>query len=90
MGNQIITRPEAIRDAGSKISSIDAKSSYSSFPATLTSSDGLVAEGVNEIIEELKVIEGLVDGILKKFPQKLDKVATIIEESDNAAANQFK
>ena len=30
------------------------------------------------------------EGILKKFPQKLDKVATIIEESDNAAANQFK
>lgn len=90
MGNQIISKPDAVRAAGTNISSIDAKSSYSSFPTALASSDGLVAEGVNEIIEELKVIEGLVDGILKKFPPKLDKVATIMEEHDNAAANQFK
>ena len=90
MGNQIKSKPDAIRAAGNNIASIDAKSSYSRSLASLTSSDGLVAEGVNEIIEELKVIEGLVDGILKKFPQKLDIVATIIEEHDNAAASQFK
>lgn len=90
MGKQIISKPEAIRAAGDNISSLDVKTSYSSFPSTLTSSDGLVAEGINEIIEELKTIEGLVDGILKKLPGKLDKVATIIEQHDNAAASQFK
>lgn len=90
MENQIISTPEAIRAAGDNISTLDVKTSYSNFPATLTSSDGLVAEGVNEIIEELKTIESLVDGILKKLPGKLEKVATIIEQYDNAAASQFK
>lgn len=90
MGKQIISKPEAIRAVGDNISTLDVKTSYSCFPSTLTSSDGLVAEGVNEIIEELKTIEGLVDGILKKLPGKLDKVATIIEQHDNAAASQFK
>ena len=90
MGNQIITKPEAIRAAGSKISGMDTKSSYTSFPSLLASSDGLVAGSVNDIIEELKTIESLIDGILKKFPQKLEKVAVIMEEHDEAAAKQFK
>ena len=90
MGKEIITTPEAIRAAGHNISGLDIKSFYTSFPTALESSDGLVAEGVNEIIVELKIIEGLMEGILKKFPEKLEDVATIIEGYDNAAASQFK
>ena len=90
MGKQIISTPEVVRIAGDNISTLDVKTSYSSFPTKLISSDGLVAEGVNEIVDELKTIEGLVDGILKKLPGKLDKVAAIIEQHDDAAASQFK
>lgn len=90
MGKEIKTTPEAIRSAGTSISSLDVKSLYSSFPTELSSSDGLFAEGVNEIVAELAIIEELISGIISKFPPKLNKVAQIIEEHDDAAASQFK
>lgn len=90
MGKEIKTTPEAIRDAGHNISGIELQSFYAKFTSALASSDGLTAEGVNEIIEELTRIEELMNAVLKKFPRKLEDVAKIIEESDNAAASQFK
>lgn len=90
MGKEIITTPDAIRTAGNNISGLSTKSSYSSFPAAVSSSDGLVADGINEVIEELAIIEGAIEEILKKFPKKLENVAALIEESDNSAASQFK
>lgn len=89
MGNQIISKPDAIREAANNIASLDVNISCASFPEKLVSSDGLVAGTVNEIIEELKVIEDLMAGILTKFPQKLREVATTMEEADKEAANQF-
>lgn len=90
MDNQIIFTPDAIRAAGDKISALDVQASYSRFPEPLTSSSGLGAEGVNELIEELKTIEALIQGIVKKLPEKLNKVATTIEQSDKAAAGQYQ
>lgn len=94
MGKEIISTPDAIRAAGSNISNLEVKtfctSTASKLPLSDGNSDGLVAESINSIIVELDDIERLVDGILKKFPQKLEKVAKIIEEHDNAAANLFK
>ncbi len=90
MGKEIKTTPEAIRSAGTSISGLDVKSSYSSFPTELSSSDGLFAEGTNEIIAELAIIEGLISGIISQFPKKLESVASIIEGYDNAAASQFE
>lgn len=90
MEHEIIYSPDAIRAAGDNISTLDVQASYSRFPESLTSSDGLVAEGVNEIIVELKTIEALIQGILKKLPEKLNKVATTIEQSDKAAAGQYQ
>lgn len=94
MGKEIISTPDAIRAAGSKISSLEVNafctSTVSNLPLSEGNSDGLVAESINLIIGELIAIEQLVDGILKKFPEKLEKVASIIEEHDNVAANQFK
>lgn len=90
MGKEIITTPEAIRAAGRNIAGIDTKSFYTGAPSPLSSSDGLTAKGVNEIIEELKIIEELMNKILKSFPKKLEDVATTLEAGDNAAASQFK
>lgn len=90
MEKQIITKPEAIRSAGSNISGLDTTNTYSKFPTVLSSSDGLTAEGVNEIINELEIIEGLVNVILKQLPKKLEDVASIFEEYDEAIAKQFK
>lgn len=90
MSKEIITKSGAIRTAGINISGLDTKTSYVAFPNAISSSDGLTAEGVNEIIEELKVIDGLVGEILKKFPGKLNDVAVMIESTDNAIAGQFK
>ena len=90
MGKEIITTPEAIRVAGRNISNLDIKSLETSFPSNLTSSHGLVAEGINEIVDELKIIEGLIEEILKGFPRKLEDVATLIEGYDNASASQFQ
>ena len=92
MGKEILTTPEAIRAAGRTIAGLDTKSFYTGCPSSLSSSDcdGLVAEGVNEIIEELKTIEELMNKILKSFPKKLEDVAATLEAGDNAAAGQFK
>ena len=94
MGNQIKSKPESIRAAGSSIASLEANSVcsgvVSKLPLSKGFSDGLVAEGINLIIDELISIEKLMDGILTKFPPKLEKVADIIEAHDNAAASQFK
>lgn len=99
MGNQIKSKPEAIRAAGSNIASLKATTVcsgiVSKLPLTEGNSDGLVAEGINLIIdelisEELNSIMKLMDSILTKFPQKLEDVADVIESHDNAAANQFK
>ena len=90
MGKEILTTPEAIRAAGRNIAALDTKAFYTGCPSPLSSSDGLTAEGVNEIIEELKTIEVLVNQILKSFPKKLEDVAATLEAGDNAAASQFK
>ena len=90
MGKQIISRPEAIRDAGSKIAALDTKTACARFPSDPSTSKGLVAEGIIEIIDEIEAIKVLIDSITTKFPGKLDKVATIIEGYDDAAASQFK
>lgn len=90
MGKQIISRPEAIRDAGSKIAALDTTTACARFPSDPSSSKGLVAEGIIEIIDEIEAIRTLIDSITTKFPGKLDKVARVIEEYDNAAASQFK
>ena len=89
MGREIKTTPEAIRSAGACISGLDVKSSYNSFPTELSSSDGLFAEGTNEITAELSIIEGLISGIISKLPKKLENVASIIERYDNVSASQF-
>lgn len=89
MGNQIISKPDAIRAAGNNIASINVKASYSEFPEEL-SSEGLVAESLNEIIRELETIETLMIKIVEKFPEKLEKVAVIFEEADREISNLFK
>lgn len=90
MSKQIVFRPEAVRDAGKDISRLNAKGSYGTCPSYPSSSHGLVAGGIIEIIEELENVEKHIENILKIFPEKLDKVATVMEEKDNAAAGQFK
>jgi len=90
MGKEILTTPEAIRAAGRNIAGLDTKSFYTGCPSPLSSSVCFAAEGVYEIIEELKTIEELMNKILQSFPQKLEDVAATLEAGDNAAASQFK
>lgn len=90
MGKQIVSRPEAIRKAGSEIAALDVMRTCTSFPSAPSSSKGLVAEGIIQIIDEIEAIRTSINNIITKFPDKLDKVARVIEEKDSVAACQFK
>lgn len=94
MGKEINSKPEAIRKAGSNIAKLETGVNLTNpvptLPLTDGNSNGLVAEGINQISSELVEIEALIRSILEKLPEKLERVAFAIEEGDNAAARQFR
>lgn len=94
MGKEISSKPEAIRNAGNNIKNletdINSVKTVPVLPRTDGYSDGLTAEGINQIRNELVEVETLIKGILDKLPEKLEKVALAMEESDNVSAGQFQ
>lgn len=94
MGKEIILKSDAIRNAGNNIKKMETGVNVMVpapvLPMTDGYSDGLVAEGINQIGNELVEIENLIRGIVDKLPKKLEKVATAVEGSDTASARQFQ
>lgn len=93
VGKEISSKPDAIRNAGKNIEKLETGVNSTNpipvLPRTDGYSDGLVAEGINQISDELIEIEKELSEILEKLPIKLKSIAFAIEESDNDSAEQF-
>lgn len=90
MSKEIISKPEIIKKIAAEIKNLKAHDYVENNLDFLTSSKGLTADGVNLIISELNSIQKCAKETLQALPDKLDNVAQTFNDSDQAAAGQFK
>ena len=89
MNAEIRIRSDAIRKAGKQISKLSVKPNQLC-QEELSLTAGLVSSRLVELLSDINEIGSLLQQILDSSPEKLNRIASAYESSDDTSATQFR